>query len=255
VADDRQQVHQGPALPDPGVRRAEAKAGRTAGFVQEADLASVEGELRAEVEAADAAALQAAIDAAAAQDDAGAALFEAQFGSVVVGRLDAGTLNVALDIGAGGQISAGGGDVTIGSGGIVISDGDGASNELNIGLTRIREHLGTFTQSSPGDVILTAGQSQNADFVIQGGAGFGKGVEIKGYRIDLNGHSGAWVRVNGSRIRTFFNTSIPSGSRTTSQPTWTGGSGSGPNFTSQQNETGSGNHNHNVPGHFHTVTI
>lgn len=84
------------------------------------------------------------------------------------------------------------------------------------------------------------------------------GVGVSGTVTNINGNG----RVNNSTIRTFANTSIPSGSRTTSDGNWTGGQSAGSDFTSNRNTSGFstsnadvGSHNHKVPSHTHTVSI
>lgn len=119
----------------------------------EPDRQPILGVAEGDAKRADAAALQAALDAAAAQDGADAALFEAQFGSVAVGRLLAGSMSVDEYIestsyeagvsGSGWRIDANGdvefnsgtfrGQVTIGSGTDFSSGYDPSTKETPAG--------------------------------------------------------------------------------------------------------------------------
>ena len=226
-------------------RRATKRAGRavqTAGYVAEADLANAEASLRAEVEAADAAALQAAIDAAAAQGTAEDALFEAQFGSIAVGRLQAGTINVAISL-TSPSIFAG--PVTLDSDGIRILAGTSLSSAL-----RFRNSSGTnvarLSSTASGGVTLRA-ESSLALLAFGG-----DGLFTATGSLQLQGTA---LTFNNSTVRTFSNTSIPSGNRTSSGPS--------PDETSliinDNGATYNGgffvNHRHGLRGHTHTISI
>jgi len=161
---------------------------------------------------------QKALEAAIAAD---AAMTEAQFGSIAVGRLLAGTITAALSIESpvitGGTISGGtisiagtGGTTMIGTAGI--STGfletpkvDVATIDLGLSGSIYRDYIGAF-----GDVIRVAGT-----MVGSGGARY-----------------------------------VTEGSRTSGLAAWEGTSTSGPNFTSFDSS-----HNHAVPQHRHTVTV
>ena len=227
---DRQTVHVGPADESKGQKRTESKArgfqsrlARTAN-----DLSEATEEVREEVEAADQAALDAALAAAAAQGTAEDALFEAQFGSIAVGRLSAGTINA-------GTISISAGSTTINSAGITIAQGTGASNTLQFAGGNIRSQLSDS-------------------------------IEIRGTPwVFLTSGPGGQVEVDGSRVRTYANSSVPifgsapnswnsvasTGSRTTGGPSnaRTGGQG-----TTSGTAPSGWNHDHNM-SHTHTVTI
>ena len=219
VRDRQPVVGQGPG----DARRAEKRARQqpnTAGFVKEADLASAEASLRAEVEAADAAALQAAIDAAAASDEAGAALFEAQFGSIAVGRLQAGTIDVAIELNS-PIINAGG--TTIDSNGITLNPGFGESSLIRLG----------------SDASIS---SDGVGIGIGGSVTFGQRP------------STGTVLFGIQPLATLAE--IPSGSRTTDGINWIGASG-GPNGSTSSAfvPSGGGSHSHDVQFHTHTITI
>ena len=77
------------------------------------------------------------------------------------------------------------------------------------------------------------------------------GVGVSGNETNINGVA----RVNGSTIRTFSNTTVPSGSRTTDSINWIGATG-GPNgSTGREDPRNTVAHTHEVQFHTHTITI
>jgi len=219
------------------VKRVEEEARwATVGYASTADLSQAEDQLRLEVEAADAAALQAAIDAAAASDEAGVALYEAQFGSIAVGRLLAGTITAQVSIDS-PTFTVNGISIT-GDTGIALSVGDGGANELIWGSSVVPNRIGVTSGDhmgiSAGGILYLGVNEQN-------------GADRCPVRLPAN------TRVNGSTVLTYASHNHNQGWRTSSGTTWNNGDGHTGNPI--EYTTHPGYHKHQVGSHTHQVYI
>ena len=271
LSPDRQRVHMGPADESKRTKRADA---RSRGFQSslaraENDLANASAELREEIEAADQAALNAALDAAAAQDGADAALFEAQFGNIAVGRLLTGSVQVDRSISSTGFEPGS-------SGWRIRGDGDAEFNNVTIRGT-LDGVSGTFSGSLSGASGTFGGSITGGSISIgSGGAAFnvssgGRMWAQKMYRASTGNDaigfaftsatgwyidmvSPGHALLNGSTVWTDAVNGAPSGSRTTDGINWIGASG-GPNGVTSFATAGGDSHRHDVQFHTHTITI
>jgi len=259
-----------------------APSGRTLllGAAEQSDVKRVEEEARwlsSGVAAADDAALQAAIDAAAASDEAGVALYEAQFGSVAVGRLLAGSLAVNQYVESTGYVPGS-------AGWHIDADGSAEFNSVYVrGDIRASSVNAFISISSPtivGGTIsgttLLAGPSPDVTIdadgitILQGAAtprrikfgdpGFGSDqviyasttstLEIKSNYIQLNDS----FQISPTGRPSYSGTYLPlAGTRTTAGTTWDNGTGrtGGP----VEYTTYPGAHKHQTDGHTHQVYI
>jgi hypothetical protein len=217
------------------------------GAAEQSDVKRVEEEARwlsSGVAAADDAALQAAIDAAAASDEAGVALYEAQFGSIAVGRLLAGSLAVnqyvestGYDPGyAGWRIDADG-SVEFNNA-IFRGSIEGGSIDIGTGNS-------TFRVQTTGEVTIGAAYVNSYLSITESGTLFFGAARIT--YSPLNDELDISV---GGLTRSGVGLALV-GTRTTNATVlWDGTSDDGPNFTSFTSS-----HNHKVPEHRHQVYI
>ena len=269
------------------VKRVEEEARwATVGYASTADLSQAEDQLRSEVEAADAAALQAAIDAAAASDEAGVALYEAQTGSVAVGRLLAGSLAVnqyvestGYDPGyAGWHIDADGSvefNNAIFRGAIESTDITGGTiTSTSLVTSSSLGSTDAIGVASASGIIIVSGAPSNPyhaahkaiNFLdgpatytssIQGTIGAdGSGVTIASRtrtRIGAMSITGSYASISGATVLHTSNHNHNQGWRTSYGTTWNNGTGKTGDGTGT-GKTG-GWHKHQTDGHTHQVYI
>ena len=211
-----------------------APSGRTLllGAAEQSDVKRVEEEARwlsSGVAAADDAALQAAIKA----DDA---MYEAQFGSIAVGRLLAGTITAQVSIDS-PTFTVNGISIT-GDTGIALSVGDGGANELIWGSSVVPNRIGVTSGDhmgiSAGGILYLGVNEQN-------------GADRCPVRLPAN------TRVNGSTVLTYASHNHNQGWRTSSGTTWNNGDGHTGNPI--EYTTHPGYHKHQVGSHTHQVYI
>ena len=237
------------------VKRVEEEARwATVGYASTADLSQAEDQLRLEVEAADAAALQAAIDAAAASDEAGVALYEAQFGSVAVGRLLAGSLAVNQYVESTGYVPGSAGWHIDADGSVefnsAIFRGAIESTDITGGTIEIGSN---FRVDGAGNMRARRIGAETSGLDINGDAYslvFGDSAATGGL-IRIYAQGGVWI--GSSWVLTYADHNHNQGTLTTAGTTWNNGTGLTGEGTGT-NKTG-GWHKHQTDGHTHQVTI
>jgi len=164
---------------------------------------------------------QKALDAAIAAD---AAMTEAQFGSIAVGRLLAGTINVAIEL-TSPVIKAAGGDVVVDTNGVTIRQGTSTPRRIKFG--------------EPGfgsDQVIYASTTST--------------LNIESSYVKINDA----FQVNPTGRPSYDGTYLPlAGARTSANPVWSNGTGKTGNPLDY--DTYPGAHTHQVADHTHTVTV
>ena len=233
-----------------------APSGRTLllGAAEQSDVKRVEEEARwlsSGVAAADDAALQAAIDAAAASDEAGVALYEAQFGSIAVGRLLAGSLAVNQYVESTGYVPGSAGWHIDADGSVefnsAIFRGAIESTDITGGTIEIGSN---FRVDGAGNMRARRIGAETSGLDINGDAYslFFDDSAATGGLIRIYAQGGVWI--GSSWVLTYADHNHNQGTLTTAGTTWDNGTGL----------TGSGDgdagwHKHQTDGHTHQVTI